>query len=878
MQIQTLREFDDHEKVVRLHDPSIGLKGFIAIHKRRGDDPCLGATRLWRYASEEDALNDALRLSRLMTRKSALANLPYGGAKAVLMETPELVANREKVFTLYARVVEKLDGLFVTGSDVGVFDEDLQIMKKNSRYIIGANVPAGYYTALGVMEGIRAVLEELYGSSNMEERSFAIQGLGKTGFELFKLLSKDAKTIVVADINKDTITKVKSMRPDVKVVHPSEIHTQKVDIFCPCALSHSVNRKTLPEFSCKAVVGSANNQLEDDKGGALLHERGILYTPDYVVNSGGLISVVDQFKHSEHNDLRITGSLDPIYENVRKILAESRKNNLPPECVAETIAQKVINDAEREKSKSTLLDFRTEELVSNSIPVVSGCIRERFFKEEYNIEEILHLLKTKPAVYWEKKGKEMTLNLFRFTARSVFAYSDLLRKHNVQERDITHVKDFDKLPYVDKHTYVKAYKRKELLPYSDVSSITTFSSTSGSTGEPTYFPRGEEQDWQYEHIAELFLRNQFDIHNKKTLGIIGFALGIWIGGVFTYKNFNTIAKKGYPLALAPVGTNKDIFLKTLKELGDDFEQIILMGYPPFIKDVIDEAPDYGIDLGNHNIKILTATESFSEQFRDYIARKAKIKNKYRDIINIYGTVELGTMAHETALTNLIRDMAVKDKRVYNALFPDVERLPTLAQFYPHITYFENIGEELYASGFGSLFPFIRYRLYDKGGIISFNDMLSKMKSTGVDILKEAERCGVADTVFKLPFVYVHERSDFVVILRGANIYPENIRAGLMDRKLEKMVTGKFTMTKKEDKNSDEYLEINVELKKDVAGNKYLENDVKNIIVETLREKNSEYNNSYLAEGRKMLPKILFYSYENPMYFSSGIKQKWVVQN
>ncbi|MCK5027888.1 MAG: hypothetical protein KAS07_05710, partial [Candidatus Pacebacteria bacterium] len=194
MQVQTLREFDNHERVIRLYDPEIGLSGFIAIHKRRGNKPCLGATRLWRYSSEDDALNDALRLSRLMTHKSALAGLPYGGAKAVLIESPKMLKNREKVFSRYGQVIERLGGIFVTGSDVGVNNEDVLIMRNNSNYIIGADVPAGYYTALGVMEGIYAVLEELYGSSNIEGRSFAIQGLGKTGFELFKLLSKEAKT------------------------------------------------------------------------------------------------------------------------------------------------------------------------------------------------------------------------------------------------------------------------------------------------------------------------------------------------------------------------------------------------------------------------------------------------------------------------------------------------------------------------------------------------------------------------------------------------------------------------------------------------------------------------------------------------------------
>ena len=350
MQVQTLREFDNHERVIRLYDPEIGLSGFIAIHKRRGNKPCLGATRLWRYSSEDDALNDALRLSRLMTHKSALAGLPYGGAKAVLIESPKMLKNREKVFSRYGQVIERLGGIFVTGSDVGVNNEDVLIMRNNSNYIIGADVPAGYYTALGVMEGIYAVLEELYGSSNIEGRSFAIQGLGKTGFELFKLLSKEAKTIMVADMNEDTIAKVKKIRSDVKVIQPSEIHIQKVDVFCPCALNHSINKGTISGISCKAVAGAANNQLESKEMGDLLHEKNILYAPDYVVNSGGLISVVDQFENKTILASRIKEKVKEIQKTLGIIFKESKQKYKPPHVVADMVAQHIFNSSNKKKN------------------------------------------------------------------------------------------------------------------------------------------------------------------------------------------------------------------------------------------------------------------------------------------------------------------------------------------------------------------------------------------------------------------------------------------------------------------------------------------------------------------------------------------------
>jgi len=501
-----------------------------------------------------------------------------------------------------------------------------------------------------------------------------------------------------------------------------------------------------------------------------------------------------------------------------------------------------------------------------------------YFKFPENINERLAELKQKPSEYWLKRGEEKAISLANFSLQKTPAYQKFIKNNSLSIKKINSIEDFKKLPFIDKNNYLRKYPYKELFPEDYLSKTTTFSSTSGSTGEPFYFPRGEEQDAQYEYIAELFLKNQIEIDKKKTLAINGFGLGIWIGGIFTYKNFNKIAAKGHPLAIAPTGTSKEIFLKTFLKTADLFDQIILMGYPPFLRDIIDEGKDFGIDWSKYQIKILTATEGFTEKFRDYLVKKTGINNKYLDIINIYGSVELGTMAHETPLSVLIRNLAVTNKKLFATLFPNTNLQPTLAQYHPYLTFFEEVEGQVYASGFGSLFPLIRYQFHDKGGVITFQDMISKLNDLKIDIYEICRQEKIDHTILKLPFVYVYERSDFVVILRGANIYPENIKIALQNEDLEKLVTGKFTMIKKENVNLDEYLEINVELKKEVKKRGINKKLIEKIILNTLNEINSEFHYLYTTEGKKVAPRIALFNYEDPKYFAPNIKQSWTKKN
>lgn len=498
-----------------------------------------------------------------------------------------------------------------------------------------------------------------------------------------------------------------------------------------------------------------------------------------------------------------------------------------------------------------------------------------FFTPPKSIKKELDLLKTKPALFWEKKGEKMVMELFQYVYAEAPAYKKFLKKHKVDGNKIKTLADFKSLPVMDKADYLRSSVYEELFANRDLTSATTISATSGSSGEPFYFPRNEMHDKQYQYAAELFLKNQFQIDKYSTLGIIGFGLGIWIGGIFTYKNFNAIAQKGYRLTLAPVGTNKELFLKTLKKFGHNYDQVLLMGYPPFIKDVIDDAAEYGICLKDYKIRILTAAEGFSERFREYVAREAGLENSYRDIINIYGTVELGTMAHETALCYLIRKLAHQNKDLAHALFPNACSIPTLAQYYPQIAHFEQVKGEVVGTGYGSLIPLIRYRFHDVGGVISFDDMSRRLAAVGIDLNKELAKAGIKDLVLRLPFVYVVERSDHTIILRGANIYASQIRNALDERALSKFITGKFTMMKKENWKSDEFLEIHIELKKNIKPTVALKKKVLAVIIADLRKHNSEFSYLYGLGARQVTPKILLKAYQHKTHFGGLGKQCWV---
>lgn len=340
---EKLKEFDNHKMVIYIYNECSKLRGFIAIHRGGAILPTFGATRIWKYSNETEVLKDALRLSRLMSYKSALAGLKYGGAKAVLLDSSASKKEKDLLIKTYAQRINFLDGRFITGADVGVDDNELKIMARESKYIVGQKNDAVKYTVLGVLYSIQVCLKEIFGSENLDSRTIAIQGLGKTGAGLLKLVYGKTKKIYIAEVDKKKVNSIKNKYPKVEIVDPSVIHKLDVDIFSPCALSHIINYKSISSIRSKIIAGSANNQLCDLELGKLLYKLNILYAPDYVINAGGLISVVDEYENKDSNEKRIENKVIKIKSTLKSIIETSKKTHKSTNLVADEMAEKIFN-------------------------------------------------------------------------------------------------------------------------------------------------------------------------------------------------------------------------------------------------------------------------------------------------------------------------------------------------------------------------------------------------------------------------------------------------------------------------------------------------------------------------------------------------------
>jgi leucine dehydrogenase len=335
--------FDKHFLVVHLEDKEAKLDSYIAIHRRNGNLPSFGATRLLEYKSNDEAIRDVLKLSKLMSYKSALAGLPYGGAKAVILK-PKVQYSKEKLLEAYAKGLNELKGMFITGTDVGLCVSDLEYMKKYTKYLVGYSANPEKATAEGVIKSLNVALDSVYNNSNYSKHSFSIQGVGKVGFELLKILiNGGAKNIYIADIDKKKIKEIITKYPFVKAVAVNKIHNQDVDVFCPCALSNTLNTKSIKDLKCKIIVGSANNQLECTSISEELYKKGIIYCPDYIVNSGGLISVINEYRYGNLKKLQLANNINKIAVILNKILIQSKKKTISPFMVSEGLGLSIIN-------------------------------------------------------------------------------------------------------------------------------------------------------------------------------------------------------------------------------------------------------------------------------------------------------------------------------------------------------------------------------------------------------------------------------------------------------------------------------------------------------------------------------------------------------
>jgi len=333
---------DDHEQVVFTRDDATGLKCIIAIHST-ALGPALGGTRFWAYADEDEALTDVLRLSRAMTYKNACAGLDLGGGKAVIIGDPRELGS-EALFRSYGRAVQSLGGRYITAGDVGTTPADLAIIRHETPWVTGADEveggsgDSGVFTAYGVYLAMHPVAEAALGSPSLQGRHIAVQGLGKVGWRLVNHLVEEGAKVTVADISQEAIDRVADLE-GVEVVGVDEVLFTDADIVSPNALGGVLDETTIARMQVSAVCGGANNQLATEEDAQRLHERGILYAPDYVVNAGGVINVADELHPMGYSEQRARRRINAIPATLRAIVDVSRKQDVTTESAAMHVAE-----------------------------------------------------------------------------------------------------------------------------------------------------------------------------------------------------------------------------------------------------------------------------------------------------------------------------------------------------------------------------------------------------------------------------------------------------------------------------------------------------------------------------------------------------------
>jgi len=335
---------DEYEEIVFFHDPPTGLRAIIAIHSTTLG-PALGGTRFYPFQSEEEALHDVLRLARGMTYKAAAAGLDLGGGKAVVIGDPKRIKN-EELLRAYGRFIETLGGRYITAEDIGTNRDDMDIIRRETRYVTGVAPELGGsgdpspVTAYGVYLGMVACAEEAWQEHTLEGRRVAVQGVGKVGYHLVKHLVEDGgASVVVSDVDVDLVAR--AVRDfGVETAEPDKIHAQECDIFAPCAMGGIIRDDTIPELKFKVLAGSANNQLEAPEHGEALADMGILYAPDYVINAGGLINVADELQG--YNPARAKARVEQIYRTLREIFDIARDRRTSTAAAADAYARERI--------------------------------------------------------------------------------------------------------------------------------------------------------------------------------------------------------------------------------------------------------------------------------------------------------------------------------------------------------------------------------------------------------------------------------------------------------------------------------------------------------------------------------------------------------
>ena len=510
-------------------------------------------------------------------------------------------------------------------------------------------------------------------------------------------------------------------------------------------------------------------------------------------------------------------------------------------------------------------------------------------RRQLSIREFTDFLQTPLETFVQQHLKTpastAALALFHEVAATVPAYKTFLAQQAINPDEYQNFEDFQKLPLLTKENYLQRHSLADLCRHGQLESCDMIAVSSGSTGKPTFWPRFFTDELQIATRFEQIFHDSFHADTKSTLAVICFTLGTWVGGMYTTNCCRYLASKGYPITVITPGNNKEEILRVVQELGSHFQQVVLLGYPPFLKDVIDTGIARGVEWQQYQIKLVMAGEVVSEEWRSLVGERTEAQNPCYDSAALYGTADAGILGNETPLSICIRRFLANHPETARALFGE-SRLPTLLQYDPISRFFEVEDGNLLFSGDNGI-PLIRYNIMDSGGIISYDAMIQFLaewgfdpaaalnEETGMLARTDSEKSSAsynARGISKLPFVYVFGRSNFTVSYFGANIYPENVTVGLEQPVIREWVTGKFVLQVQEDTDRNRFLSVVVELAPLVEASEERRIAIASSILCQLQRLNTEFAN-YVPREYQM-PVVTLSPIGDPEYFPVGVKHRY----
>jgi phenylacetate-CoA ligase len=467
------------------------------------------------------------------------------------------------------------------------------------------------------------------------------------------------------------------------------------------------------------------------------------------------------------------------------------------------------------------------------------------------------------------------LDLFRRTAAGVPAYAALLRAHGVDPASVRGAEDWRRLPLMTKPEYFHRYPLPELCRGGELAACDMVAVSSGSTGEPTLWPRALSDELAVAVRFEQVFRDSFRADERTTLAVVCFPLGTWVGGMFTAAACRHLATKGYPITVVTPGNNRAEILRAVRALGSRFDQIVLLGYPPFLKDVVDAGIAEGVAWRDHAIRLVLAGEVISEDWRDLMTERLGLGDPARDTASLYGTADAGVLGNETPLSIAVRRFCAGNAEAARAVFGQT-RLPTLVQVDPIERFFEVEDGTLVFSGDSGI-PLVRYHIADDGGVWPYAALIERLRGLGFDAEAEARRGGDRG-VRPLPFVYVFGRSHFAVSYYGANVFPDTVIIGLEQPVVREHVTGKFVLEVRETGDRDRELWIAVELSP--RGGEAAAGPLADALAESIAESirgalvrlNSEF--AHYVPAARQRPRITLWPTGHAEYFPVGVKHRY----